>query len=49
MVREGQRNAYFALAPYSLLALIAFWFPLSVAAVTTALFTYWLVYSLRAT
>jgi len=32
-----------------LLARVAFRFPLSVAALTTVLFTYWLVYSLRAT
>ena len=49
LVRAGQRNGYVALGAYSLLALIAFWFPLSIAAVTTTFWTYWLVFSLRAT
>jgi uncharacterized membrane protein len=47
LVREGRRNGYFALVTYSLLALIAFWFPVSIAVVTTALWTYWLVFSSR--
>ena len=49
LVRDYHRNGYFALVTYSLLALIALWFPLSIAVVTTVLWTYWLVYSSRAT
>jgi uncharacterized membrane protein len=47
VMRENRRNGYFALGAYSLLALIAFWFPLTIAVVTTMLWVYWLVYSLR--
>jgi uncharacterized membrane protein len=48
LVREGHRNGYFALVLYSLLALIAAWFPLTIAVVTTMLWAYWLTFSLRA-
>jgi uncharacterized membrane protein len=47
LVRDAYRNGYFALAVYSLLALIAVWFPLTIAAVTTMLWAYWLTFSLR--
>lgn len=47
LVRDGHRNGYFALGIYSLLALMAVWFPLSIAIVTTMLWAYWLTYSLR--
>ena len=46
-VRAGLRNGYFAFVVYSLLALVAVWFPLAVAIATTMLWAYWLVYSLR--
>ena len=42
------RNGYFASVAYSLLALIAVWFPLAIAIVTTLLWGYWLTFSLRA-
>ncbi len=48
LVRHSRRNGYFALVVYSLLALIAFWFPLSIAILTTMLWAYWLTFSLRA-
>ena len=48
LVREGHRNGYAALVVYSLLALIAVWFPLAIAIVTTMLWAYWLAFSLRA-
>jgi uncharacterized membrane protein len=48
LVREARRNGYFALLVYSLLALIAVWFPLTIAIVTTMLWAYWLAFSLRA-
>jgi len=47
LVRDGHRNAYVAAGIYSLLALIALWFPLTIAIVTTMLWAYWLTYSLR--
>jgi uncharacterized membrane protein len=48
LVRHAHRNGYFALVVYSLLALVAVWFPLTVAIVTTVLWAYWLILSLRA-
>jgi len=48
LVRDGHRNGYFAFVVYSLLALIAVWFPLTVVVVTTMLWAYWLTFSLRA-
>jgi uncharacterized membrane protein len=48
LVRDGRRNGYFALVIYSLLALIAAWFPLTIAVVTTMFWAYWLTFSLRA-
>jgi TMEM175 potassium channel family protein len=48
LVREGQRNGYVALMVYSLLALLAFWVPLTIAIVTTLLWAYWLSFSLKA-
>jgi uncharacterized membrane protein len=47
IMRESRRNGYFAFVVYSLLALIAFWFPLAIAIVTTLLWAYWLLMSLR--
>ena len=48
LVRDSHRSGYVALGVYSLLALIAVWFPLTVAIVTTMLWAYWLTFSLRA-
>jgi uncharacterized membrane protein len=48
-MRENRRNGYLAFVVYGLLAFIAAWFPLAIAIVTTALWTYWLTYSLRET
>jgi len=48
LVRHSHRDGYFAVVVYSLLALIALWFPLAIAIVTTMLWTYWLTFSLRA-
>ena len=48
VMRNNRRNGYFALVVYSLLALIAIWFPLGIAIVTTMLWMYWLTLGLRA-
>jgi uncharacterized membrane protein len=48
VMREMRRNGYVALVLYSALALIALWFPLAIAVVTTLLWAYWLVFGLRA-
>ena len=47
VMRNNRRNGYFAFVVYSLLALIAFWFPLTIAFVTTMLWAYWLMLGLR--
>jgi len=47
LVRDGHRRGYFAFVVYSVLALIAVWFPLAVVIVTTILWAYWLTFSLR--
>jgi len=48
LMRQNRRNGYLAFVVYGLLALFAVWFPLTVAVVTTMLWAYWLIYSLRA-
>jgi len=48
VMRNNHRNGYVALAVYSLLALIALWFPLGIAIVTTMLWAYWLAFGVRA-
>jgi len=48
VMRNNYRNGYFAVVVYSLLALVAFWFPLTIAVVTTMLWAYWLTLGLRA-
>ena len=47
LIRQGRRNSYVALVLYSLLALMAVWFPLAIAIVTTMLWAYWLAFSPR--
>ena len=46
-MRQNRRNGYLALVLYSLLALIAVWFPVGIAIVTTTLWAYWLALGLR--
>ena len=48
LLRDIRRNGYFAFVVYALLALIALWFPLAIAIVTTMLWAYWLTFGLRA-
>ena len=45
-MRDNHRNAYFAFAVYSLLALLAFWWPLTIALVTSMLWAFWLIYGI---
>src|SRR5262245_57892739 len=49
LMRGNRRNGYLAGVVYSLLAIIAVWFPLAIAIVTTMLWAYWLTLSLRET
>jgi uncharacterized membrane protein len=46
-VRSGNRNGYFALLFYSILAGLAFWYPLTVAVVTTLSWIFWFVFGVR--
>lgn len=46
-MRNSLRKGYLAVVVYSLLALLAFWFPLTIAVVTTMLWGYWLVLGIR--
>ena len=46
-MRKNNKNAYFALALYSLLAIAAWWFPLTAAAVTTTTWIFWLAFGIR--
>jgi uncharacterized membrane protein len=46
VMRRNGRNGWFAAAVYLLLALLAVWFPLVSATVTTLLWAFWLVYGI---
>jgi uncharacterized membrane protein len=46
-MRGNYKNAYFAFAFYSLLAIAAWWFPLTAAAATTTTWIFWLVFGIR--
>src|SRR5260221_14200727 len=46
-MRENLRNGYFAFGLYSLFAVVALWFPLAIAIVTTLSWIFWLVLSIR--
>ncbi len=45
-VHVSRRNGYFAFIVYSLLAIIAFWFPLTIAIVTTLTWVFWLIFGI---
>ncbi|MBP1647315.1 MAG: putative integral rane protein [Bacteroidetes bacterium] len=42
----NRRNGYVAFIVYSLLAIIAFWFPLTIAIVTTLTWVFWLIFGI---
>jgi len=42
-MRANHRNGYWAVVLYSTFALLAYWFPVSIAAITTMASIYWLV------
>lgn len=46
-IRVNRRNGYFAFALYSFLTIMALWFPIFVAVVTTLSWLFWLVLSVR--
>jgi uncharacterized membrane protein len=41
-LRKNNRNGYFAFIIYTLLAILAFWFPLPIAIITTITWIFWL-------
>jgi uncharacterized membrane protein len=46
-IRENGKNGYFAFAIYSLCAIIAYWFPLTIAIITTFIWIYWLIWGIN--
>jgi len=46
VMRANTRNGYFAFVVYSTCAVAAFWIPQIVAAVTAALWVFWLIYGI---
>lgn len=46
-MRLNQKHAYFAFVLYSLLAIIALWFPLTIAAITTFSLLFWLAFGVK--
>jgi uncharacterized membrane protein len=46
-MRRNKSYGYFAFTVYSLCAIIAFWFPLTMAIVTTIIWVFWLIYGIN--
>jgi len=46
-LRESRTNGLFAFTLYALFSIVALWFPLAIATVTTVTCAFWLVFSLR--
>ena len=46
-MRINRRNGYFAFIIYSLFAIIALWFPLTIAIITTLTWIYWLIFGIN--
>jgi uncharacterized membrane protein len=45
-MRIANRNGYFAFVVYSILTITAFWFPQTVAAITTLTWIFWLIFGI---
>jgi uncharacterized membrane protein len=45
-IRKNNKFGYFAFLLYSLCAVIAFWFPLAIAIITTITWIFWLIYGI---
>jgi len=43
----NRKSGFYALGVYSLLALLAFWFPLTIAIITTMSWIFWLIYGIN--
>ncbi len=48
-IRENRKYGYFAFIVYSICAIIASWFPLAIAIITTCIWIFWLVVSISFT
>ena len=46
-IRENKKNGYYAFVLYTLLAIVAIWFPLTIAIVTTITWIFWLIWGIR--
>jgi uncharacterized membrane protein len=46
-IRESRKYGYVAFTGYSLCAIIAFWFPLTIAIITTLIWLFWLMWGIR--
>lgn len=46
-MQVNRRNGYFAIIIYSLLAIMALWFPLSIAIVSTLTWIFWLIFGIN--
>jgi uncharacterized membrane protein len=42
-IRINRRNGYFAITVYTILAILAFWFPIVIAIITALLWIFWLI------
>jgi uncharacterized membrane protein len=42
-IRINRRNGYFAITAYTILAILAFWFPVPIAIITALLWIFWLI------
>jgi uncharacterized membrane protein len=45
-IRDSRKFGYIAFAVYSLCAIVAFWFPLSIAIITTLIWIFWLMWGM---
>ena len=45
-IRRNGTYGYYACGLYSLCAILAFWFPLTIATITTATWIFWLIYGI---
>jgi cobalamin synthase len=46
-MQVNRRNGYYSVTVYSMLAIIAFWFPLTIAFITVLLWIFWLIFGIR--
>ena len=46
-MRIGRKNGFFAVALYSLFSIVALWFPMTIAIVTTLTWIFWLILGIR--